>query len=201
MSRKTRSTTSSVNMQNKRLSHPKGMSLSKLAPFGFDESAPCRTKLTHNSVRRVYTQCFFCQTALQCVRKCARCYAVVYCSPTCQRRDWKTHKAFCNNYTAQVPDRQRKKLGSVSKMPITQAEKKEVETVWDKRSRDQVLVGVRNRNGILELELESSAALLALDLLRDCTETYMSKTRSGRYKCVLFYWDSRSLRKGVICWT
>lgn len=39
-------------------------------------------------------ECFVCHTK-EVSLKCSRCHAVVYCSQTCQKADWKTHKTTC----------------------------------------------------------------------------------------------------------
>jgi len=40
--------------------------------------------------------CNVCQ-ASAATKRCSRCNLVWYCSPECQRKDWKKHKPFCNS--------------------------------------------------------------------------------------------------------
>ncbi|KAF7308007.1 MYND-type domain-containing protein [Mycena kentingensis (nom. inval.)] len=43
--------------------------------------------------------CFTCQKRAVPLHFCAKCRVVVYCSKDCQRRDWKTHKLVCAEYS------------------------------------------------------------------------------------------------------
>ena len=42
--------------------------------------------------------CFVCGK-LEPVKKCGKCRKVQYCSPECQKADWKMHKEICNKKT------------------------------------------------------------------------------------------------------
>lgn len=40
--------------------------------------------------------------------RCSRCKSVYYCSGSCQKEDWKTHKVTCNNPESSVPKKVQK---------------------------------------------------------------------------------------------
>lgn len=45
--------------------------------------------------------CAHC-AASNCAQRCARCKTVYYCSPKCQKADWKVHKAQCDKYLIEI---------------------------------------------------------------------------------------------------
>ncbi|KAJ8680482.1 hypothetical protein QAD02_016269 [Eretmocerus hayati] len=42
--------------------------------------------------------CFFCNKSG--ARSCSKCHSISYCSPKCQRRDWRTHKLLCASFAS-----------------------------------------------------------------------------------------------------
>ena len=47
-----------------------------------------------------YECCNNCDTLLTSLHECASCNYVSYCNKECQTADWKKHKIFCKNFTA-----------------------------------------------------------------------------------------------------
>lgn len=48
---------------------------------------------SNTTIRR----CQYCFKSDEKLSKCSSCNVVHYCSKECQRRDWKTHKVYCNS--------------------------------------------------------------------------------------------------------
>jgi len=42
--------------------------------------------------------CDTCLDEHKKILRCSRCHKAKYCTPTCQKRDWKYHKRYCNKF-------------------------------------------------------------------------------------------------------
>lgn len=51
--------------------------------------------MTDNNAPQTQTWCHFCDRSGTLFKKCSRCCLVRYCSPVCQRADWKHHATEC----------------------------------------------------------------------------------------------------------
>ena len=51
---------------------------------------------TTTATTKSTTTCRVCQKP-NATKRCSRCNIVWYCSPECQKKDWKTHKPVCNS--------------------------------------------------------------------------------------------------------
>mmetsp|Transcript_4478 Transcript_4478/g.8260 ORF Transcript_4478/g.8260 Transcript_4478/m.8260 type:complete len:145 (+) Transcript_4478:138-572(+) len=61
-------------------------------------------------------------------KKCSRCSTVWYCSPECQRQDWKSHKPVCNSeYQMQQYELHKKAFDAITEKYNLKTEEKSTE--------------------------------------------------------------------------
>ena len=75
-----------------------------------------------NTAAEVFKACCYCLRSPNDLKKCSRCYIAAYCSQSCQRKHWKSHKYMCNvlqdNYTIKVEMKHTKPHNAKEKMFI-----------------------------------------------------------------------------------
>ncbi|EON63549.1 hypothetical protein W97_02777 [Coniosporium apollinis CBS 100218] len=61
---------------------------------GLDLTVALKGPMERGEIPRLCTNCDKSETELE-LKRCGKCKVVLYCSPECQKADWKTHKRFC----------------------------------------------------------------------------------------------------------